>query len=431
MIEALYQSLLTKLSTITPLFAKALLEVSLKERGLTLDKITPVELVSLIRQDLDPKLAMSLGSCNSILLAGSAQVITDENDRIIYLNSAAKQILSVLQADSPGKEPFDLLSENGFLKPAQSLKEIEVREFLCPPLVRTYNVALSPLLTESGETRGTVCVVQDITLKQGLENSMLEFCDRLQGEVHSREEAEKKLAAQFQRGVAASKMAALGEMAGGIAHEINTPLAIIGLASEKIPHLVMTEPIDRERIIEFNQKIERTVKRISKIVSGLRAFSRDGSRDSFQKEDLRRIIDDTLTLCSEKLAFHQVRLLTDEIPEALSLECRAIQVSQILLNLLGNAHDAVAKLSTKWIRLSVLEQSSYVEISVSNSGPPIAPSIQDRLFEPFFTTKTVGKGTGLGLSISKGIAEDHGGKLFLDKRSPFPRFVLRLPRVQV
>ncbi|HET6283919.1 MAG TPA: ATP-binding protein, partial [Polyangia bacterium] len=116
------------------------------------------------------------------------------------------------------------------------------------------------------------------------------------------------------------------------------------------------------------------------------------------------------------------------IPEHLFVHCRSIQISQILLNLLSNAHDAVEKSAAPWVRISVDAEGAQVRIAVIDSGPGVSPALEPRIMEPFFTTKEVGKGTGLGLSVSKGIAESHGGRLSYDRSSAHTRFVLTLPR---
>ena len=105
-----------------------------------------------------------------------------------------------------------------------------------------------------------------------------------------------------------------------------------------------------------------------------------------------------------------------------------MQLGQVLLNLLSNAHDAVQALSEKWVKVAVEDRGPDLLISVTDSGPGIPTEVADRLMEPFYTTKEVGKGTGLGLSISKGIIDAHQGKIELDRHSPNTRFNITLPK---
>lgn len=248
-------------------------------------------------------------------------------------------------------------------------------------------------------------------------------------DITSLKEAEKLLQAQQVKMIQTSKLSALGEMAGGIAHEINNPLAIILGKLEKLSFVYQN---DRMNEILFSQEIEKirmTAIRIGKIVQGLRAFSREGSSDPFESIEVTEIVSNTVALCSERFAISGVKLSVEN-ELALNLTCRPTDISQILLNLLNNAFDAVQTSEDKWIKIQVVEQlSDQICISVVDSGPGIPKLIQDKIMQPFFTTKEVGKGTGLGLSISKGLAEAHGGQLVIDKDSRHTCFQIILPRV--
>jgi signal transduction histidine kinase len=114
--------------------------------------------------------------------------------------------------------------------------------------------------------------------------------------------------------------------------------------------------------------------------------------------------------------------------KSLRIDCRPTEISQVLLNLLNNAVDAVQPLAEKWVELQVRSAGKDVEISVMDSGKGIPEKIRDKVGQPFFTTKVVGHGTGLGLSISRGIVEAHGGHLNLDTQCEHTRFVVTLPK---
>lgn len=259
-------------------------------------------------------------------------------------------------------------------------------------------------------------------------------------------EVEKQKAkAQF-----SSRLAKLGEMAGGIAHEINNPLAVIisGVESARSDlqeaksglkgkgHV--QELVQLERVENMLQRMNRVAERIGKIVKGLRVFSRQGDRDPFKKVQIQDILQDTLDLCSEKFSKSGVELKIGwgnlEDQKTLELECRQVQISQVLLNLLTNAFDAVQEYpEPKWIKVEVStltgpQKNQWIEIRVTDSGNGINPTVAERIFDPFYTTKEVGKGTGLGLSIALGIIEDHGGMLSLDDSNPHTSFVIRLPQ---
>ncbi len=238
--------------------------------------------------------------------------------------------------------------------------------------------------------------------------------------------SKKTVADQQKMIISTSKMLALGEMAGGIAHEINNPLAIIHGKSNQLKRLLAKETIDLPECLAQLTKIEVTTERIAKIIRGLRAFSRNSDADPMENFSILRIFEDTLELCKDRFKNRgtelKVNCTTDEL-----LECRASEISQILMNLLGNALEAVENLPEKWVELDVKIIGGRAEISVTDSGLCIEPKVVDKMMQPFYTTKEVGKGTGLGLSISKGLAESHQGELFYDDSAKHTRFVLRLP----
>jgi PAS domain S-box-containing protein len=226
--------------------------------------------------------------------------------------------------------------------------------------------------------------------------------------------------------IQSNKMASLGEMASGIAHEINNPLAII-----KMTTLQMQKNILPDNTVLKNSiiKIDSTVDRISKIIQGLRIFSRDGRNDPFQIVLFDKMIDDVLSFCHERLKHHSIKLIKEELNPNLTFEGRQIEISQVLLNLLNNAIDAIDELefTDKWIKITAKKDDDYLDIKISDCGPGIPLEIQSKIFQPFFTTKEIGKGTGLGLSLSLTIIKNHSGEINLDTTSPFTCFVLRLP----
>lgn len=225
--------------------------------------------------------------------------------------------------------------------------------------------------------------------------------------------------------ISSAKMTALGEMAAGIAHEINNPLAIIQGNAGMIKTLTSSETVNLEMVRKSVSTVEATVKRIAKIVQGLRSFARDGSGDSFALVSVKNIVEETLALCKERFRNHSIQLEYDAIPDV-EIECRAVQISQVLLNLIVNSFDAVSELSVKWVRVQVVDKSDAIEIHIMDSGPGIPEELRDKVMQPFFTTKEIGKGTGLGLSISQGLIEAHGGMLYLDVSRQNTCFVVRL-----
>jgi C4-dicarboxylate-specific signal transduction histidine kinase len=175
-------------------------------------------------------------------------------------------------------------------------------------------------------------------------------------------------------------------------------------------------------------RIDQTALRIARIVRGLKAFSRESAKDPKEVIKISSVINDALDLCGEKLKYHAIDVRLKELGD-IEIACRPTQISQVLVNLLGNSFDAIQNLNEKWIEIKVEKYGTMLSISVTDSGRGIPADVAQKIMHPFFTTKEVGKGTGLGLSISKGLIEDHGGRFFLDSTSPNTRFVIELPIV--
>ncbi len=241
------------------------------------------------------------------------------------------------------------------------------------------------------------------------------------------QERTQTIADQQQRMFASSKLASLGEMAAGIAHEINNPLTVISATSEELQDLVAEQQFDHAYAGKLAHRIEATSDRIAKIVRGLRDFSRDGSDAPFASVDLSKVIQNTLALCNERFKKHGIPLRIIVPESASSIQGDEIQIEQVLLNLLNNAFDAVIDSPNSWVEVKLIDAGSVIQLTVSDSGRITDPTVLQKLFIPFFTTKEVGKGTGLGLSVSKGIITAHRGDLAVDLQAPNTRFVITLP----
>jgi signal transduction histidine kinase len=222
-----------------------------------------------------------------------------------------------------------------------------------------------------------------------------------------------------------TKMSALGEMAGGIAHEINTPLGTILLCGEMIGKFA--EKNGDAGLIKSSKAIITTVHRISKIVQGLRRFCRDNSQDERSLVSLREVLDQTLIFCHEKFRMNGIEIrLTGDLD--LVVSCVPEHLGQIILNLLNNSYDAIATTEKPhWVELRGVHIGQEIQLHVSDCGNGIPDLVIEKMMQPFFTTKEIGKGTGLGLSISKGIAEAHGGSLAYVNGAKHTTFLLSLP----
>ncbi len=259
---------------------------------------------------------------------------------------------------------------------------------------------------------------------------LVEVATRLMGIAIERDRTRQLLESQQVKMIASSKLAALGEMAAGLAHEINNPLAIIQGRSEQLGLMIRHGQTNPAQMTEIARSIEGTTKRISRIVRGLRTFARETDGDPFVPARIETILEDTLSLCHERFKVHSIEIQQTLFDRLLELECRSVQLSQVLLNLLNNAHDAVIPLKDRWIRIEILDEGTELSVAVTDSGAGIPQELRERIMQPFFTTKQENQGTGLGLSISSGIAASHGGRLWLDSAAPNTRFVVTLPKVQ-
>lgn len=245
---------------------------------------------------------------------------------------------------------------------------------------------------------------------------------------HMVEEKSEKIAAQQQQLVQSSKLSSLGEMAGGVAHEINNPLAVILAQTSVLKREWGKNQVHSPQSIESVNGIISMVDRIAKIINGLRSFSRDASKDPMEEVLISKVIEDTILFCKERFNSHSIELrINMKADQATCIMGRSTELSQVLINLLNNAHDAVEPLDQKWVELKTETDFNKLIISVTDSGTGIPERIADKMMQPFFTTKELGKGTGLGLSISKGIVEAHGGVLYYDRSSKHTRFTMELP----
>lgn len=227
-----------------------------------------------------------------------------------------------------------------------------------------------------------------------------------------------------------SKMSALGQMAAGMAHEINNPLAIImGKAMALKRVLDANQNCSREKISSDLSTIINTANRIAKIIRSLRAFSRNAEQDPFSETHLPTWISEVLELCYRTIDSHGILLRVQEIPDV-KFAARESQLSQVLLNLLNNSIDAIKGTEKREITLSFDVRDEKLFIYVRDTGELIPPEVQSRLMEPFFTTKPLGVGTGLGLSISLGIMKSHQGNLRLKTDDPQTCFEMEIPLKQ-
>lgn len=228
--------------------------------------------------------------------------------------------------------------------------------------------------------------------------------------------------------MASARLSALGTMAGGIAHEINNPLAVIHAKSMDLVEDLEEDLLEPAQVMETARQIVQYTERIAGIIASMRRIARDGVSDPPAEVPVGDIVAYVMDVCRERFRDRGVGLTVTQPEPSPVLLCREVQVAQVLLNLLQNAFDAVQEQpGERQVRLEVVEADGMVRIAVTDNGPGVPDALRNRIMEPFFTTKPPGKGTGLGLSLSRGIADQHGGKLEYQDVAVGSRFVLTLP----
>ena len=230
--------------------------------------------------------------------------------------------------------------------------------------------------------------------------------------------------------VTSSRLAALGEMAANLAHEINNPLAVIQGHAQLLQMHAEKSDVPQAVVLTVTSQIEKMVKRFSYIINGLKGISKDGEGDPYLAADMKLIIEETLGFCHGRFENSGVLLKFSPACTQVLVECRQVQVSQILLNLINNAYDAVVNLPEKWVHVELVIENGNCLIRVLDSGQGIPDELRAKIMKPFFTTKPHYLGTGLGLSISQRIIQLHNGHLKIRPEFKNTCFEVTLPLKQ-
>jgi two-component system NtrC family sensor kinase len=255
---------------------------------------------------------------------------------------------------------------------------IEVEE---PTLRKTLQITSFPILGQDGASKGTVHAVRDVSEEKALRAQLLQT----------------------------EKLAAIGELVSGVAHELNNPLTSVMGYSQ----LLLASDVEPE-IKEDLRTIHHEAERSAKIIENLLTFARKESAEK-RYTDINRILRDTIELRSYQLRVDNVELLA-ELEENLPWTMAAPhQLQQVFLNLVNNAHQALMETAgNRRLAIHSAKVGDVIQIKVVDNGPGIPEEHLSKIFDPFFTTKDVGEGTGLGLSIAFGIVQEHGGRIWAE-----------------
>lgn len=331
-------------------------------------------------------------------------VATDLAGRVILWNAALERIHGVPRADALGRtldtlfDPpvVDRLRQESIESPVVCYR-VSIRSRR-PPRRLLVNLATAPLLTPDGETSGQIVIVEDITERVQLE-------EQLQ---------------------ISEKMASVGMLAAGVAHEVNTPLT--GISSFTQMLLDDTDPGDpKTRLLK---KIETQTFRAAKIVNGLLNLARPGRSDATGPVDVNGVVHEVLALLEPQLAAGSVKVRRELAPAPVVVQGVEFKLQQVFLNLFLNARDAMPR--GGWLTIRTRVERGKAVIDVADTGSGIPPHLLSRIYDPFFTTKAVGKGTGLGLSVIYGVVQEHHGVIECESEpDQGTRFTLTLPLAAV
>jgi two-component system NtrC family sensor kinase len=316
--------------------------------------------------------------------------IYDKDFRILRANPALAGILGKPLGELIGRRCFELFSYcEGPTSPSCPHRQvmrtgeptsIEMEE---PELTKTLHMFSFPIFDTEGDFKGTVHTVRDITKDKALRSQLLQT----------------------------EKLAAIGELVSGVAHELNNPLtSVMGYAQ-----LLQAADVSPE-VREDLQTIYQEAQRSARIIENLLTFARKETSEK-RYTDINHVLRDTLELRSYQFKVDNVQLvkeLDDHLPWTMAAPQ---QLQQVFLNLLNNAHQAVMELRGPR-RLLVRSETvgEAIRIKVIDNGPGIPQDVLGKIFDPFFTTKDVGQGTGLGLSIAFGIVQEHGGRIWAESQ---------------
>ena len=332
------------------------------------------------------------------MLERAAEILSPVIDHQIYLGRSGE--LGVFLGQGP-REPLEALAAR-------------VTEQGLPLMLENPHRLAVPLLSEQGAQGALVLERADRPFTREDQDILAVLSYQLGAAIVSAklfEELQKTHAAlrdsQAQL-MQSSKMAAVGQLAGGVAHELNTPLGAVALAIEAAQMNLETKP---ERAVQRLQRATKAVGQMKEIVSKLLFYSRD-ARTGWRETSVNQVIEDTLQMVGHQLRLDNVEVL-QQLGEVPNILANANELQQVLTNLILNARDAMLSPGAQGrkVLLSSGRWEGGVWVKVRDQGTGIPPEIVEKIFDPFFTTKDVGKGTGLGLSVTSQLIQQHGGSI--------------------
>lgn len=354
-------------------------------------------------------LRKALDASSIVAITNTAGVIVEVNDKFCEISKFSREELlgqthSIINS---GYHPKSFFQQMWRAISTGKVWEGEIKNCAKDGSEYWVETTIVPFLDENKKPYLYVSIRKDITEKK-----------------HMQKEIEHERAKAFYT----ERMAGLGEMSAGIAHELGNPLGALRGRIEMLENLANSGKVSSEQVLDFVARALRITDRMSKIIRGLRSYARDGSQDPMSQCNLTQLVDDIAEFSGEQLRKRGIELRLIGFDQDHIVDCREAEIGQVIVNLIRNAADAASRLEQKWVEVVLDQIDDRVQISVTDSGTGIPPEIRDKIFQPFFTTKPMGKGTGLGLSISQTIVNAHNGTLTIDAKSPYTRFIVQIPK---
>jgi C4-dicarboxylate-specific signal transduction histidine kinase len=241
------------------------------------------------------------------------------------------------------------------------------------------------------------------------------------------ERREQELREKQEQLIQAGKLATLGELTTGIAHELNNPLNNIGLFVGNAIDRIDLGAVDPEAVRTELGKAMEQVRKATEIISHLRTFGR-AATIVYEPVDLVAVVERALSLMQEQLRLREIAVSVEPGGEPIVVHGNEIQLEQVFVNLLTNARDALVEVDDRQIWITCEARPPLAVVTFCDNGPGVPPDLEARIFDPFFTTKEVGAGTGLGLSITYGIVSEHAGTIEVGTREGGgAEFTIELP----
>lgn len=227
--------------------------------------------------------------------------------------------------------------------------------------------------------------------------------------------------------IESSRLTSMATMAGGLAHEINNPLAIVAGAVEMMDRALKNPEADLRKLQRYVEKAMIAVERINSILATMRLYEIDPNATNSNAAELKEVIDVTCEAFANQFVKKGIQLEVAPCPEQIAVAATAADINQILWQLFSNAMEAVSTAADKKITLDFSIEQEWVRLLVSDSGPPMSAEVRGKIFIPFFTTRGPGPNRGLGLNIAMGIATRLGGRITLAPQAAPTLFIVTLP----